>query len=158
MKTLATVGLAAISAGCLYTEPLVPGVAESVDGRLLGAWRCVAPESSNPAILTVAQAPSRGYRAEFVDGDDKSVFSVYEVKFENTLLINVQEVVDGEPRKWTFGRYTLYRPTLLHIEFARDEPFRDASTSADRAAVLKRELRGARLFEDYCTCIRIEAP
>jgi hypothetical protein len=131
-------------------------VTEPVDQRLLGAWRCVAPDSTNPAILTVTQAPDRGYRTELVEGEDKSVFSVYAVKFEGALLINAQEIVDSEPHKWTLGRYTLYRPTVLHVEFARDEPFRESTTSAQRLAVLKRQLGGTSLFEDYCTCVRIK--
>src|SRR5262249_48171478 len=124
--------------------------------QLLGAWRCVAPEATNPAVLTVAEAPDQGYRAQFVDADDKSVFAAYAVRFESTLLINAQEVVEGGPGKWTLVRYTLYRPGVLHLEFARDEPFRSATTREQRLTILRRGLGGTDLFEDYCTCVRIK--
>lgn len=149
--------LAIVCAGCLYTDPLVLGTAEPVDRNVLGPWRCVAPENAEPMILTVTEAPERKYRAEFTGGEEKpAVFFAYAVRFAGKRLLNVQVVEDGDPGKWTLVRYTLYRPTALHIEFARDEPFRDATTTAQRMAVLKRELMSAHLFEDYCTCIRVK--
>ena len=157
MKLATAAVLATVCAGCLYSEPLVPGAAEPVDHRVLGPWRCVAPDSAEPSILTVTQAPDRRYRAEFSGGEDKpAVFVAYAVRFEGKLLLNAQLIEDGDPGKWTLVRYTLYRPNVLHIEFARDEPFREATTSGQRMGVLKRELRGAQLFEDYCTCIRVK--
>jgi hypothetical protein len=132
-------------------------MAEPVDRRVLGPWRCVASDSAEPLILTVTQAPDRRYRADFTGGAEKpAAFSVYAVRFEGKVLLNAQLIEDGEPGKWTLVRYTLYRPTVLHIEFARDEPFRELTTSGQRIAVLKRELMGAQLFEDYCTCVRVK--
>ncbi len=147
---------AACLAGCLYEQPLAPGRAEPVERRVLGTWRCVAPDSDEPAILAVTHAAEGRYRAEFGGGEDSpSIFSAYAVRFEGKRLLNAQEIVEGEPRKWTLARYTLYRPTVLHIEFARDEPFREAATQGERVKVLKRVLKQEQLFEDYCTCIRI---
>lgn len=141
-------------AGCLYDQPLAPGVPEAVEPRLVSEWRCVAPESEKPAILSVTLLADNRYRAVFgPKDDDEAVFVGYVVTFEGTRLVNAQEEVGGARRKWTLARYTLYRPTLLHIEFARDEPFRNASTQEQRVQIL-RSLLKAPLFEDYCTCIR----
>jgi len=143
--------------GCIYEQPLVPGRPETVDRRVLGQWRCVSPDNAEPAILKVTEAPARKYHAEFGGGEaTPSVFSAYAVTFHGKTLLNVQEIEAGEGRKWTLARYSLYRPTVLHIEFARDEPFRDATTEEQRLAILRRELKGSGLFEDYCTCIRLK--
>ena len=149
--------VAVVSAGCIYEQPLVPGRPETVDRRLLGQWRCVSPDNAEPAILRVTESPDRKYLSEFGGGDAKpSVFSAYAVNFQGKILLNAQEIEDGEARKWTLARYSLYRPTVLHLEFARDEPFRDATTTDQRVAILRRELKDSGLFEDYCTCIRLK--
>lgn len=123
-----TVLLAVTLAGCLYDEPLAPGSADAVDIRVLGAWRCVSPEraDADPTILTVSRVGDRTYRAEFTDGEEEpTVFSAYAVTLGRKRLLNAQQIEDGQPGKWTLARYTLHTPTVLHIEFARDEPFRD---------------------------------
>jgi hypothetical protein len=143
--------------GCMYPEPLAPGKAQLVDQRLVGAWRCVAPDSSGPAILNVTKPTEESYRAEFqAEGEKPSVFTGYTVTFEGKLLVNAQDVGAPSSRKWALARYHLYQPTVLHVEFARDEPFSGATTNRDRVAALKEHLEDPRLFEDYCTCVRVK--
>ena len=154
MRALATL-FVFTCAGCLYDQPMAPGAAEVVDRSVLGAWRCVAPDNADPAILTVTEAADQKYRAEFRgDGDDTTVFLAYAVTFSGRRLLNAQHVDDGTPAKWTLAQYALYKPTVLHLEFARDEPFRAAVDHAQRVAVLRKELTNKQLFEDYCTCVR----
>jgi hypothetical protein len=153
----ALAGLLALTcAGCLYDQPLAPGAAEVVDHSVLGAWRCVAPDSADPAILTVTETTDRKYRAEFKsDGDEPTVFVAHAVTFGGRRLLNAQHVEDGTPGKWTLAQYALYKPTVLHLEFATNEPFRAAADHAQRVEVLRKELTNKQLFEDYCTCIRV---
>lgn len=152
----AAVLLAMCASGCLYEQPLAPGTAEPVDARLLGTWRCITPESDEIGRLTVAEAPDHRYRAEFGGGDDEpTVFSAYAVTFASERLVNAQEVVAGEPKKWTVARYTLYRRNLLHLEFAREEAFRGAATPAERSKTLGRALKDGQVFEDFSTCVRV---
>jgi len=150
---------AALLAGCIYEQPLAPGKAETPDGHVLGDWGCVAPDSDKPAMLKVTLLANQRYQAVFgPTEDDQSVFQAYAVSFAGSRLLNVQEVVDGEPRKWTMARYALLRPRVLHVEFARDEPFRQATTQDERIALLRRLLKRDQLFEDYCTCVRVTTP
>ena len=151
---VAVLVLAAACSACLLDAPLAPGQPEPLDRRLLGQWRCVAPENTDPSVLTVTEESARHYQARFDDED--SAFSIYVVKFNGQQLFNAQEVVSGERRKWTLGRYTLFRPGLLHIEAARDEPFQAASANIERVAILKRQLKSGALFEDYCSCVRVK--
>ena len=158
MRRATTVLLGLVTFGCLYDEPFLPGRPEVLDQQLLGEWRCISSEraSAEPAILTVSRDADRTYRAEFVGGGgDPTVFSAYTVAVANARFLNAQEIVDNRPRKWTVARYTLHTPTILHIEFARDEPFRGIANK-DQLAAFKRELKGNRLFEEYCLCVRIK--
>ena len=113
---------AACLSGCLYEQPMAPGAAEAVDARVLGTWKCVNPESEKAETLTVSERPDHRYRAEFAEGDDAAaVFSAYAVTYASERVVNAQEVVDGEPRKWTLARYTLLGPNVLRLEAARLE-------------------------------------
>jgi hypothetical protein len=149
--------LALAAAGCLYDDPFLPGAPATVDARVLGKWRCVAPEQSDQeaAILTVSQGSDHTVRAEFAGGSEEpTVFSAYAVNIGGKQFLNAQEI-DGSPKKWTVARYTLHSSSVLQIQFARDEPFREISKHR-RLEAFKRELKGNRLFEDYCACIRIK--
>jgi hypothetical protein len=97
--------LAAGLAGCLYEQPVAPGAAEPVVPQVLGKWKCVNPEGEKVETLTVSERPDRRYRAEFDEGDGApGVFIAYAVAFRSARILNAQEVVDGEPRKWTVAR------------------------------------------------------
>ena len=154
---LAIVLMAAMALpGCLFDRPLVPGTPEPVDARLVGAWRCVAPDAEEPAILTVTGSADRRYRAELAGKDEKpSIYSAQAVAFEGKRLLNVQEIEDGTPKRWTVVRYTLLRPDALHIEAADEKAFEGASTDAQRLAAMKRALAHDALFSAFCTCVRI---
>jgi hypothetical protein len=144
--------------GCLYSEPFLPGVPQEVDTHVLGRWRCVAPEQADKdaAILNVSRLSDRSYRAEFTaPGEETTVFTAYGVDVGGKSFLNAQEVVEGKPKKWTVARYSLHTPSILQIEFARDEPFRNVPKD-QRLRAFESELKGNRLFEDYCACIRIK--
>jgi hypothetical protein len=141
--------------GCLYEKPVAPGTPEAVDARALGTWRCVNPESEKAETLTVSERPDRRYRAEFVEGDDApAVFSAYAVTFASQRILNAQEVVEGEPRKWTLARYTLHTPDVLRLEAARNDAFGEATTPEQREKILAAALKGGELFADFCVCMR----
>jgi hypothetical protein len=118
----------------------------------------VAPEQADAdaAVLNVSRVSDQTFRAEFIaPGDEPAVFSAYAVSVGGKRFLNAQEIGDGRPKKWTVARYRLHTPSILQIEFARDEPFRNVPKD-QRLAAFKRELTGNRLFEDYCACIRIK--
>jgi hypothetical protein len=155
MKRAVVLGAALCLSGCLYDQPLAPGAAEPLDPAVMGAWKCVNPDGDEVETLTVGTAADRRYRVGLAGGEDKpSVFTAYPVTFESQKVVNIQEVVDGQARKWTLVRYTLHRPTVLHVEFAHHEPFEGAATAEQRLKVLREELKEGRLFGDFCVCIR----
>jgi hypothetical protein len=146
---------AASLAGCLYDQPVAPGTAEAVDAHVLGTWKCVNPEGEKVETLTVTERPEHRYRAEFDEGDDKpSVFVGYAVTFGSERILNVQEFVHGEPRKWTLARFTLHTSNVLRLEAARHDVFGDATTADQREKILAAALKSGVLFADFCVCIR----
>jgi len=148
--------LAAISlAGCLYDQPVAPGTAEAVDAHVLGTWKCVNPEGEKVETLTVTEKPDHRYRAEFDEGDESpTVFVAYAVKFQSERILNAQEFVHGEPRKWTLARFTLHTPNVLRLEAARNDVFGDATTADQRERILAAALKSGVLFADFCVCMR----
>lgn len=158
MRLTALLPLVLALVGCLYDEPFLPGLPQELDTRVLGTWRCVAPEQAdkNAAILNVSRVSDRSYRAEFTaQGEETTVFTAHAVDVGGKRFLNAQEIVEAQPKKWTVARYSLHTPSTLQIEFARDEPFRDVPKD-QRLRVFESELKGNRLFEDYCACIRIK--
>jgi hypothetical protein len=154
-RHLVVVAIAVGLPGCLYEQPVAPGAAEAVDARLLGTWKCVNPESEKAETLTISERPDHRYRTEFDEGDGApSVFFAYAVTFASERIVNAQEVVDGEPRKWTLARYTLHSPNVLRLEAADHEAFEKATTPEQREKVLAAGLKGGQLFGDFCVCIR----
>ena len=147
--------LAAGLGGCFYEKPVAPGAAEPVDTQVLGNWKCVNPEGEKVETLTVSERPDRRYRAEFDEGNGApGVFIAYAVTFRSARILNAQEVVDGEPRKWTVARYTLHTPNVLRLEAARHDAFGDATTPEQREKVLAAAVKGGDLFADFCVCMR----
>jgi len=155
MKRAIVLGAAVMLSGCLYDHPVAPGAPEALDPAVMGRWKCVSPDGDGVETLTVSAGPDRRYRAEVAGTDEKPfVFTGYPVTFESQKVVNVQELVDGEPRKWTLVRYTLHRPTVLHLEGARREPLEGARTVEERARAARSALKEGRLFDDFCVCIR----
>jgi hypothetical protein len=118
----------------------------------------VAPEQADTdaAVLNVSRISDQTFQAEFsAPGDEPTVFSAYAVSVGGEQFLNAQEIGEGRPKKWTVARYRLHTPSVLQIEFARDEAFRSIPRD-QRLAAFKKELAGKRLFEDYCACIRIK--
>jgi hypothetical protein len=147
--------LAASLSGCLYEQPVAPGAAEPVDPQVLGKWKCVNPESEKVETLTVSERPDRRYRAEFDEGDDTpTVFTAYAVTFRSERILNAQELVHGEARKWTLARYTLHTPNVLRLEGARQDVLGEATTPEQREKVLAAAIKGGDLFADFCVCMR----
>lgn len=154
-RHLAVLLAAASLAGCLYEQPVAPGTAEAVDAHVLGTWKCVNPEGEKVETLTVTERPDHRYRAEFDEGDDKpTVFVGYAVTFQSQRILNVQEFVHGEPRKWTLARFTLHTPNVLRLEGARSDVFGDATTADQRERILAAALKSGVLFADFCVCMR----
>lgn len=140
---------------CLFDQPVAPGAALAVDKNVLGKWKCVNPEGEKVETLTVTEQPDRRYRAEFDEGDDSpTVFVAYAVTSGSERILNAQEFVHGEPRKWTLARYTLHTPNVLRLEGAHGDVFGDATTAEQREKVLASSLKSGVLFADFCVCMR----
>jgi hypothetical protein len=118
----------------------------------------VSPNAEEPALLTVTRGTEGRYQVELAGKDERpSVYSAQAVSFEGKTLLNVQEIEDGTPKRWTVARFALPRPNVLVVEAASEKPFEGATTDAKRLGDLRRALAADTLFEDFCTCVRVPA-
>jgi hypothetical protein len=141
--------------GCIYDQAVAPGAAEALDKNVLGKWKCVNPEGEKVETLTVTEQPDRRYRAEFDEGDESpTVFVAYGVTFRSERILNAQEFVHGEARKWTLARYTLHTPNVLRLEGAQHDALGEATTPEQREKALAAAIKDGTLFADFCVCIR----
>lgn len=145
--------------GCIYEDPLAPGTTEPVDARLLGDWRCVSATTKDEGILGISKTAEGRYRAQFVapePEEDPAVFVADAVRFEEKILVNAQEILDGKPGKWTLVRYALATPNALSLEVAEDRPFREAKNRDERTRILRQELARSGFFQPFQTCTRVK--
>jgi hypothetical protein len=154
---VALLAVAACSVGCLSEQPIVPGAPETVDRGLLGSWRCLMPGEASAAPLTITEADGRKLRGLFA-GEDKG-WIAYAVTFEGRRLLNVQ-AEGAEGKAWTLAQYTLFRPTVLHVEYPKynSEMLKNVSTPTQRRDALRRSLKAKTLFDESFTCIRSDDP
>ena len=149
--------MAASLTGCLSDQPIAPGSAEPLDRSLLGTWRCVFPEEADPALLKITEGEGRAIRAVISGGGDEqpSTWTAYLVSFEGKHLLNVQ--ADDKEKWWTVAQYTLYRPTILHVEYPKydNETLKGVATPAQRRDALRRGYKAKTLFDESFTCVRV---
>jgi hypothetical protein len=148
--------------GCPYgaDAPIDP-VAAPLDTRLLGRWRCVSGDSEEVGVVQFKSVSSAKdvYDISFLpcDGSDCS-FTAHLTMVGGIPMLNARENKKaGEAGDWSFARYTLYRPDLVHFELVREEPFKGVpETSVAIRHVLEEQMGRPELFEDWMSCVRVK--
>jgi hypothetical protein len=157
--------VAVLTAGCYESDfPLDPAPTADVDHGAIGTWRCLlldADADEVPVTLTVSGGEGRRYQALWQEpGDAPDRYDVYASVLGGGTLLNVRERGDAGPTgSWTFLRYALMRPNVLHLQVVADT----AMTGVDKApaavrAALERRSTDATLYSDVCICARVKAP
>lgn len=154
--------LAVAAAGCyesdypLDAEPLI-----DLNPAVLGTWRCLPLDGDAdevPVTLTVTRSSrARLYDAVWKeDGDPPDRYEAYASVLQGTTLMNVRERDERGPTgKWTFLRYALMRPNVLHLQVVADKAMAGvANTATAVRAAVERERNAAAFYLDVAVCAR----
>ena len=167
MNRWIAMAVSALASGCYEFEfPLDAKPEVIADERLLGGWRCMGLDEDAkepPFSLHIAKksGTTTSWAIESVSSDGKVEGSAYEA-FGSTLrpgkFLNLREVGEKDPGKWTFLRYSFLLPQIMRVELIKDEPFEkiEKSQKAIRSAIEKRRNDPA-IYSEFCICVRSKA-
>jgi hypothetical protein len=149
--------------GCPYgAEVPLDTAAAPLDARLLGRWRCVSGDSEEVGViaLTASRDAADRYDAAFTPCDGTGCgFRAHLTVVAGMPILNAQELKTDGTGDWSFVRYTLYRPDVVHFELANDEPFKGLPKPAAAPAirhVFEEHMGDPALFSDWTTCVRVK--
>jgi len=160
-RRLLLLAAAAALGGCYEFEvPLDPTPTRDVDQALLGTWRCLgsnAKADDAPINFVVAAAGPRAYSIRIeASGDPPGQYEGYASEVKGRTVLSVRDVgpKPGD-RPWSFARYELLRPDILHVELADEDALKGVPRTSEalRAALEQRDGQPD-LYADFCVCVR----
>ena len=151
--------------GCPYgAEVPLDTAAAPLDARLLGRWRCVSGETEDVGTIEfqAAKGSPDHYDVQFLPCDESDcAFRAHLTLVAGAPILNAQELKKDadKPGDWSFARYTLLRPDVLHFELAREEPFNGVPKTQAPAIrhVFEEHMGKPDLFDEWVTCVRVKA-
>jgi hypothetical protein len=163
VRTLLVLGLACtVLWGCPLesTIPLSSSESAVIDRGVIGAWRCVAPESEKLAVLTIAPFDDRQYYiGAAYEGSAPSPFRAYSTTINGRRFLNIKALANVAPPfagSWLIARYTQLHHNVLHVELVRKAKLSgDLGSEAGLRDALLAGLGDPSTFEDYAVCIRV---
>ncbi len=159
------VSVAALTAGCYQSDyPLDSDPLIDLNPGLLGTWRCLAIDGDAdeaPVTFTLARSSrARVYDAAWKeDGDPPDHYDAYASVIQGTTLMNVRQRDERGPTgTWTFLRFTLMRPNVMHLQVVADKAMAGvANTATAVRAAVERERNAAAFYLDVAVCARAKA-
>lgn len=153
------------SAGCYESEtPLDPMPLIDITPAVLGTWRCLPldGDADEPAVtLTVKRGSQDRYYDALWQESDKAPdrYEAYASVLQGTTILNVRERDErGATGKWTFLRYTLLRPNVLHLQVVADAGMAGVPRTAAAVRVaVERERNTPSFYTDVAACARSKA-
>ncbi len=150
-------------ASCYSESPLDSSPQVELDRAILGSWRCVSADggSADVAHVTLAPAPDkeREYHLTWQEAEKKpEPYRAFVSSVRGSMFLNVRPAEDSSHAGWAFFRYALLRSSVVYVEVAREQPFKDkkASASPEAArATLERALQAMPdPLQEFCVCLR----
>lgn len=150
------------SAACYESDtPLDAVPLIDITPTVLGTWRCLPldGDADEPAItLTVRRSSQdRLYDALWQEpGKAPDRYEAYASVLQGTTLLNVRERDERGPTgKWTFLRYTLLRPNVLHLQVVAEAGMATVPrTAAAVRAAVERDRNTPAFYSDVAACAR----
>ncbi len=155
--------LALGAAGCYESDyPLDPEPLIDLNPAVLGTWRCLPLDGEpdeDPITLTVGRSSGRPRVYDVVwkeDGVTPDRYDAYASVLQGTTLMNVRGRDErGATGKWTFMRYTLLRPNVLHLQVVADTGMAGvAKTATAVRGAVERERNSPAFYTDVTVCAR----
>ncbi len=148
--------------GCYSAFPLDPTPQAELDGRLLGAWRCLPPEpkADDEAVTIVfGQARERVYSIRMEEkGEQPGLYEAHVSRVKGREILNVRELEPTLASKpWAFARYSFPSANVLRIQYVDEDAFEgvEQSPAAFRKA-LERLPDGSSMYREYAVCVRVK--
>jgi len=148
--------------GCPYETgtPLGPPEEAVIDRELIGSWECRSGKDDQPWSLSVFRFDSRQYYLYITaEGEPPSHFRAFGTVLEGRPFLNVVqlEITDaGRSERYWFLQYVIEDRKHLAMRIIRDELLKDVSDAASVRAAVSRQINNPRLYEDFCSCRRIQ--
>lgn len=157
---LASLALA-LSLGCYESSaPLDAAPQTDIDARVLGGWRCMfaEPDSHRVFAMELKSSGNRQYQATtMVAGGDLGRYQVYASSVKGSPLVNVRSLqAEPDEKPWTFVRYELLEPNVLHVRAVRDTLLQGVAGSS---AAIRKTIEQAQdddAYEDAFVCLRLK--
>jgi hypothetical protein len=165
MKTLRLV----LIIGCLslpacydFDFPLDPKPQVPVDGRLIGAWRCLGVQADlddDPGVLRIARRTELVSRWSFEStsangAPEKSEYDVHGSTVPGGALLNALDLGEKANGKWNFVRYSFLLPDVLRIQLVNDEPFEKIKDAKSLRSEIEKRRDDPAIYSDFMICVR----
>jgi hypothetical protein len=148
--------------GCYVSEvPIDPKPQADIDHALVGTWRCLPFGSSSDAeaaTLTVGPAANLVYGIRLQEGQkEPERYEAHASLVKGTTLLNVKDLDPRVPVKpWTFARYSLLLPDVLHVQIVGRKLLKGVAASPASLRQTLEQLHEEReLYEYLMLCVRV---
>ena len=144
----------------LDSKPEVP-----LDGRLMGAWRCLGTQGDledDPGVLRIARPTELTSRWTFASPStngtrDTSEYEVHASTVPGGALLNARELGEKANGKWNFVRYSFLLPDVLRIQLVNDEPFEKVKDANTLRSEIEKRRDDPAIYTDFMICVRPKA-
>jgi len=145
-----------------FDFPLDPKPQVPVDGRLVGAWRCLGVQAAlddDPGVLRIARRTEQVSRWTFEStatngSPEKSEYDVHASEVFGGALLNALELGDKANGKWNLVRYSFLLPDVLRIELVNDEPFETVKDAKALRSEIEKRRDDPAIYADFMICVR----
>jgi hypothetical protein len=148
-----------------FDYPLDPRPQTPVDGRLVGAWRCLGAEAElddDPGVLRVVRPTELTSRWTFESRSangtpEKSEYDVHASTVPGGALLNAIERGEKANGKWNLVRYSFLLPDVLRIQLVKDEPFEGVKDAKILRSEIEKRKDDPAIYADFMICVRPKA-
>jgi hypothetical protein len=148
-------------AGCWeFSVPLDPPDAAVIDERLIGSWRCVAPEEDKTMTMEFRRFDKTQLEITLRARDEKDErHRAHTSWIKKHAFLNLRSVDDLEKNDgWILVSYEMPRGSILDLRLVDADALKSVKNDSKklRKAIQKR-IEDQALYHDLCVCIRTES-
>jgi hypothetical protein len=144
--------------GCYESEfPLDQTPQADIDSRVPGTWHCTTPNADDRDVtLTVSPGRDRVYAVSLQEfGQSADRYEAHASSVGGVTLLNLRNL-EGSDKPWSFVRYELLEPRILHVEVLDEHAVAGASSPNALREALTGRVNDSGLYDDLLTCVRME--
>jgi hypothetical protein len=157
LRRLFVLGLTSLAPGCYESATPLNGPQQApLDSRLIGAWRCVGPDTSDDAMtITTARSPNGTYAITWEEpGKKPDHYEGYLAGLKDTMVLNVREVTTSKASQWSLVHVDLLQPDIALIKVVSETLLEGQSPAAVRTTLEQQNANPALYEKVPLVCIR----